>query len=187
VSFGDDIAEPRCAIMGLDLSPTASAAVTVPLDWDGRWSRIDRLTVGEHLPRGASDSARARRCETIATRLVAFARSHGVTIAWLEGYAFSRADQAHTIAEVAGVVRLELVRAGIEIRTVPASSARKLLLGKVPRSEAKAAVYAALRAAGAPIETYDEGDALAVANYGLNEAGGYSFAQSPCTSHTAIV
>jgi len=182
--FDDDIREPderphhrRVSLMGLDLSPTASAAVAVPLDWDGDWRRIARLTVGESLPRNASDSVRARRCETIATRLVAFARAHGVTDAWIEGYAFSRAEHAHTIAEVSGVVRLELVRAGIGLHTVPASSARKLLLGKVPRSEAKAAVYAAFRAAGAPIETFDEGDALAVANFGLSEAGGYCFAQ----------
>jgi hypothetical protein len=98
-------------------------------------------------------------------------------VCWIEGYGFRQATQAHTIAEVAGVVRLELVRAGIEIRTVPASSARKLLLGKVPRSDQKAAVYATLRSAGAPIETYDEGDALACANYGLCELKCFSFAQ----------
>jgi len=164
------------AIMGLDLSPTASAAFSAPLDWDGDWRRTARLTVGESLPRDASDTARARRCETIATRLVAFAKQHNVTQIWIEGYAFSRADQAHSIAEVSGVVRLELVRAGLEIRSVPASSVRKLLLGKVPRSQAKAAVYAAFKAAGAPIETFDEGDALAVANYGLSENGAFCFA-----------
>jgi Holliday junction resolvasome RuvABC endonuclease subunit len=166
---------PGPAVLGLDLSPTASAAIVVPLDWGGDWRRIARLTVGESLPRDASDAARARRCESIATGLVAFARAHGVTVCWIEGYAFSRADQAHTIAEVAGVVRLELFRAGIEIRTVSASAARKLLLGKVPRSDAKAAVYRALRAAGAPVETFDEADALAVANFGLSELGCFSF------------
>lgn len=174
----DVIGEPRGpAILGLDLSPTASAAVVVPLDWAGDWCCIARLTVGESLPRNATDTARAKRCESIAMKLVDFATSHGVTQAWIEGYAFRRADQAHTIAEVGGVVRVELVRAGIEVRSVPASSARKLLLGKVPKSDPKAAVYAALRAAGAPIETFDEGDALCVANFGLSDAGCFCFAQ----------
>src|SRR4051812_4927637 len=107
------------AVLGLDLSPTASACFAVPLDWDGEWRRTTRLTVGEHLSRTASDTARARRCESIAARIVGFALQHRVTVAYIEGYAFGRADQAHTIAEVSGVVRLELVRVGIEIVSLP--------------------------------------------------------------------
>lgn len=163
------------ALMGLDLSPTASAAFAVPFDWDGVWSRTACITAGESLSRGAPDTARALRCETIATQIVAFARQHRVTIAYIEGYTFGRSDQAHTIAEVSGVVRLELVRTGIEIVSAPASAARKLLLGKVPRFDQKAAVYAAFRAAGAPITSFDEADALAAANYGLSEHGAYCF------------
>jgi hypothetical protein len=40
------------------------------------------------------------------------------------------------------------------------------------------AVYAALRAAGARFETADEADAMAAANLGLSELGGYCFAQA---------
>jgi hypothetical protein len=82
------------------------------------------------------------------------------------------ADQCSHLGEVGGVVRLELVRAGIELRTANMGTARKLLLGKVPRSDAKMAVYAALRAAGARFETADEAHAMAAANLGLSELGG---------------
>lgn len=164
-------------ILGLDLSTRAAAAVAVPQDWDGRWSRIRSTVVGEPLQREATDEQRARRTETIAARLVAFACTQGVTSVWIEGYAFSQATAAHTLAEVGGVVRLELVRAGFEIRTANMSTARKLLLGKVPRKGAKDAVVATLRAAGATFGTADEADAYCCANLGLSELGGFFFGQ----------
>lgn len=164
-------------ILGLDLSTRAAAAVAVPQDWDGRWSRVRSLVVGEPLRRDATDPERARRCESIALPIVAFARTHVVTSVWIEGYAFSQATAAHTLAEVGGVVRLELVRAGFAIRTANMSTARKLLLGKVPRKGAKDAVVATLRAAGATFETADEADAYCCANLGLYELGGYFFGQ----------
>jgi hypothetical protein len=164
-------------LLGLDLSVTAAAAVAVPCDWDGRWSRVRSIVVGERLRRNASDAERARRTETIASRLVAFARETGATRAWIESYGYSMRTSAHTLGEIGGVVRLELVRAGLEVRTANMGTARKLLLGKVPRSDAKMAVYAALRAAGATFETADEADAFCAVNLGLSEAGGYCFVQ----------
>lgn len=164
--------------LGVDLSARAAAAVAVPADWDGQWSRVTSMVYGEQLPRNATDAERARRCETIATRIVTFARATGATSAWIESYAFSTAHGAHTLAEIGGVVRLELVRAGIEVRTAQQATARKLLLGKVPRADVKVAVYTALRAAGARFETFDECDAFTCANYALSEElGGYCFCQ----------
>jgi len=163
-------------ILGLDLSATATAAVSVPLDWDGQWSRVHSVVVGEKLRHDASDAERARRCETIASRLVAFAQAERATVAFIEGYAFSQHSAAHTLAEVGGVVRIELIRAGIEIRTANMGTSRRLLLGKCPKG-AKVAVYAALKAAGATFETLDESDAFAAANLGLSELGGYCFCQ----------
>lgn len=164
-------------ILGLDLSTRAAAAVAVPQDWDGRWSRVRSLVVGDALRRDATDAERARRTEAVATRLVTFARERGVSAVWIEGYAFNQATAAHTLAELGGVVRLELVRAGFDIRTANMSTARKLLLGKVPRPGAKDAVVATLRAAGATFETADEADAYCCANLGLSELGGYFFGQ----------
>lgn len=167
-------------LLGLDLSATAAAACAVPLDWDGDFRRVSTTIVGESLRRNATDVERARRTETIASRLVAFAREHGASEAWIESYAFSRRDSAHTLAEVGGVVRLELARAGFEIRTANMSTARKLLLGKVPRSEAKQACHRVLHEAGSPAWTLDESDAFVCANLGLSEhAGAYCFAQAP--------
>lgn len=173
-------------LLGLDLSTRAAAGVLVPQDWDGQWSRVRSIITGEPLRRDARDVERARRTETVAAQLVAFAKLHGVTSAWIESYAYGQRTAAHTLGELGGVVRLELVRAGIEIRTANMSTARKLLLGKVPtrtskdepgRPTAKEAVQAALRAAGAPAWTPDEADAYVCANLGLSELGGFFFGQ----------
>lgn len=165
-------------VLGLDLSLAASAAVAVPLDWDGDWSRDRACVVGEKLRRDATDAERARRTETIAARLVAFARSTGATKAFIEGYACGLKTSAHSRGELGGVVRLELVRAGIELTTVPMQTARKLLLGRCPKQGAKVAVAEALRAAGARFEGLDESDAFAVLNWGMSEVGGYFFGQT---------
>ena len=165
-------------LLGLDLSTRAAAAVCVPVDWDGQWGRVSSLVVGEKLTQAATDAGRARRTETIATRLVAFARQHGAIEAWIEGYAFSTHRGAHTLGELGGVVRLELLRAGIGLHTSNMSTARKLLLSKVPRTDAKAAVFSALRSAGARFQTLDESDAFCAVNLGLAEYGAYCFAQA---------
>jgi Holliday junction resolvasome RuvABC endonuclease subunit len=116
-------------LLGIDLGTRACAAVACPTDWDGQWDRVRSLVVGEPLRRDATDTERARRTETIATRLVAFAREHGATLAVIESYAYGMRTAAHTLGELGGVVRLELVRAGLDVRTVNMGSARKLLLG----------------------------------------------------------
>lgn len=175
-------------VLGLDISSRSTATVAIPLSWDGKWSRVEWHVCGQPLPRGASDLARAQRCEFIASAIVGFAKRKGASVAWIEGYGFSRNTSAHTLAEVAGVVRLELVRAGIEIHTANMGSARKLLLGKVPSSRtqgkgaAKKAVYAQLVAHGARLPVvskggFDVADAIVCANHGLAELGGYAFAQ----------
>lgn len=170
-------------LMGLDLSATAAAAMAVPVDWDGSWHAVFTRTLGESLRKEASDDERARRCHAIALGIVAFAKRNDVSEAWIEGYAFMRSggsNSVHTLAEVCGCVRMELVRAGITLRTSNMSTARKLLLGKLPRKGAKVAAYEALRAAGCPAWTLDESDAFVCANLGLSEhAGAFCFATQP--------
>jgi hypothetical protein len=164
-------------LIGLDLSCTAAPAVAVPLDWDGQWSRVHSVVVGEKLRRDSSDAERARRTETIASRLVAFAQAERATVAFIEGNAFSQHTAAHTLGELGGVVRLELVRAGIEIRTANMSTSRRLLLGKCCKG-AKVAAYTTLKTAGAMFETLDQSDAFTAVNLGLSELGGYCYAQT---------
>jgi hypothetical protein len=134
------------------------------------------IVVGERLHCTATDAERARRAETIASRLVGFAQTERATMAFIEGYALGLRTSAHSLGELGGVVRPELVRAGLEILTANVGTARKLLLGCCPKG-AKLAVWNTLVAAGAHFETLDESDAFTCANYGLSELGGYCFCQ----------
>lgn len=165
------------AILGIDLGTRITAAVAVPLDWVGHWPLVATLTAGSPLHRDASDLDRVQRTADIAERVVAFARMHAPVIAYIESYGFAQHTAAHTLGELGGVVRLELVRAGVEIRTANMGSARKLLLGKVPRKDVKVAVFSALHAAGAPFGSLDLADAFVAANWGLSESGAFAFVQ----------
>ncbi len=176
----------RGAILGLDLSTRASAAICLPGGWAGDWLQMRELVVGIKLEQGASDYDRAARTETIAEQLVRFAVDYHVSDAWIEGYAFGMNTAAHTLGELGGVVRLELMRAGIRLHTANMGTARKLLLGGVPRGKgaAKAACLRAMVAAGMPLRGpkavwLDLVDAFVAANLGLADREGFCFAQNP--------
>jgi hypothetical protein len=170
-------------VLGLDLSTRAAALVAVPANWNGDWSLVRRLVIGEPLPRGASDHDRALRTMRIADQSIEFARDYHVGSAWFESYAYGGSTNAHTLGELGGVVRARFVQAGIPIYSANMSSARKLLLGRIPRGKGavKAAVYRTLRGAGAELgpsaTAYDVGDAFVCANWGLSELGCYCFVQ----------
>lgn len=178
----------RSSLLGLDLSATAAAAVAVPLDWDGEWRRVRWTVVGEPLVKSASDADRARRTERIAQAIVRFAHEHRAFVAWIESYAFSMRTMAHTLGEVGGVVRLELVREGIAVHTANMSTSRKLLLGTLPSRgspvSAKQESARVLAAAGAPLEWIEQKgldlvDAFTAVNLGLScEPGAYCYAQA---------
>lgn len=165
-------AESSPVLLGVDVSLKACAVIACPLDWAGDWSRVRTLVTGRTLPRSAGDLAKVRRLEDIAGKVVAFARGNGAQVAWIESYAFGLSSCAHSLGEAGGVLRVELHRAGIAFHTAPISSARKLLLGALPRSDGKAKVQEALARCGCPFETADECDAFAALNWGLREAGG---------------
>jgi Holliday junction resolvasome RuvABC endonuclease subunit len=90
----------------------------------------------------------------------------------IEEYAFSRhSARAHELGELGGVVKLELMRAGVPFRTYQASAARKLL-GKAPRKDPKRWAHNQLIAAGAPAAwTGDQLDAFLQANQHLSFQG----------------
>jgi hypothetical protein len=123
------------ALLGLDLSTRAAAAVAVPLDWGGDWERVKWELSGEALERKAAESSRIDRCDRIARGIVRFARENGVTEAWIEAYAFNQREAAHWLGELGGIVRLELLRAGVAVRSANMSTARKLVLGKLPKAK----------------------------------------------------
>src|SRR6185503_21191053 len=133
--------------------------------------------IGEPLRRDATDLERAHRTDSIARQVVKFVNKWRVSAAFFESYAYSKNQSAHTLAELGGVLRLELMRAGVRIHTANMSAARKLLLGKLPREDAKGEVFKALHAMGARFESMDESDAFVCLNWGMSELGGYCFAQ----------
>jgi hypothetical protein len=180
-------------LMGVDLSASCTAAIAVPLDWNGDWKRAICTWAGEGLPRSASDRERALRTENIGIAIAEFAVSQGVTDAYLESYAFSRDTAAHTIAEVGGVVRLYLLQAGVNLHTTQLATARKLFLGTVPTKKTlprgvtvKDVILSTLHAAGAPFTSKDVADAFVAVNLALSERGAYALVQEPrVTSATA--
>ena len=167
-------------ILGLDLSVRAAAAIAGPLSWDGDWTQLSTKIVGEPLRKGASERERIDRCVRLGVSLSAFAREHGVTDVYIEGYAYGQATAAHTLGELGGLVRLGLMRTGIDLHVANMSSSRKLMCGTIPRSaDKKAVVQATLRRAGAPALILDSGDlcdAFVCLNWGMSELGGYCFA-----------
>lgn len=168
--------------IGLDLSLTAPAACLIPPRWRlGYWWSLDVVAwdpPGDML----DEQARIRRVEWIVDRVDEFVAKAALRVVvghaappaiFIEGYAFSRSSSSVTkLAELGGAVRVDLRRRGFVARSVTASAARKLLLGRLPKREAKNATHGALRAAGVPPAwSGDVLDAFVVANFGLTELG----------------
>lgn len=164
-------------VVGFDLSLTAPAAVAIPLNWrPGDWKRVKSWLARPMAP--SKDDARGQllRYKGIADWACSLVDEIGGRTAtyFVEQYAFSRNNaQASKLMELGGIVRLALFdRFGLVPHVVATSSARKLLLGKVPRADQKAHTQAAFFRLGAP-KTWDENriDAACVVNYGLTEFG----------------
>jgi hypothetical protein len=158
-------------ILGLDLSLRQTAAVALPLEWTiGDWAAVRTMVMGRPLQKTATEHDRIDRLRFLADNVLEFATKVRATSAWIESYAFAKGTQAHSLAELGGHVRVRLRDAGIEVHTAPMASARKLLLGRVPR-DAKVAVFTRLREAGWNVATCDEADAFVAANWGRSELG----------------
>lgn len=174
--------EPPTVVLGLDLSLQGAGMVAVPAHWAGNWNRVAHHTFGESLPKNADDALRLGRCNRIADAVVDFARRQSVTVVMIEGYAFaSRHGNAHSVGELGGIVRLKLLKElGLTPASVPIHSGRKLLMGKLPRKDAKIHVRAFLTEAGMPPSwTMDEGDAFVAANWAMAALGGCALATAP--------
>lgn len=168
-------------LVGLDLSLTATAMVAVPLDWDGEFRRVHSAVIGERLTKGASVAHHAARTQSLADRITGYCIGHRASVAYIESPAFNMRTSQHALGELHGVVKVTLLASGIDVRVAQVSSVRKFLLGRIPRGKgaAKAAVKAALVAAGAPEGwSLDEFDAMAVVNWALSDhAGAFCLAQ----------
>lgn len=166
-------------VVGLDISLQCAAACAVPVDWALDWAKVSWMTVGGGLTKDASPRDRVRRVQEIASEVALFVKTLSLLTAvppdvMIEQYAFGQSHMAHSLGEVGGAVKVAIFeRTGLVTVPVVASSARKVLLGKCPKStkEAKAKVLAFLESAGATCPNADAGDAYAVANYKLCEWG----------------
>ena len=154
--------------MGVDLAPrrTGISIYTAA----GIHQRC--ITIEEIIARGSKrdppipEVERIRRCLRIANELVKIMELFGVRHVGLEGYAYSKAAQAHQIGEVAGVVKSQIwLKHRIVPRIVPPTSARKHVLGyggQIPKSEIVRTVEQGL---GVAVANDHEADATVVARW----------------------
>jgi len=166
-------------VIGFDLSLTAPAAVALPLNWrPGDWSKVRASILHPEAPK--TDDVRGQLERYLKVEVWAIARCTGYNIAgiFIEQYAYSK-NNAHAsrLMELGGTVRTALFESvGVVPVTVATASARKLLLGEIPRGTGtqKPAVQDALFNKCKAPKTWGEDicDALAVANFGLSEMGG---------------
>lgn len=164
-------------ILGLDLSLTGAGMVALPLDWQGDWGRVAHGLVGEKLPKDASESRRIGRLKLVTEAIIDFAQWHHCTTAIVEQYAFTSVhSHAHALGELGGVVKHQLSeRLGLIVEAVPPASARKLILGKLPREKVKDAVIVALTKMGMPLEwNADEADAFVCTNWAASALGAFA-------------
>jgi|GEM_PF-1812390 len=166
------------AVLGVDASLVAMGLVAVPVDWGGDWTRVASRTFGWSLPSGASDRARIERLERLAAAAVAFAAEHDCTIAAIESFPFGKVQAAHALGEASGVIKVGLHVAGLNVRTAPISTARRQLLGHLPRTGAKIAVRDRLVTLGAPFRTLDECDAMCAGLWALRGLGAFAFQEA---------
>lgn len=157
-------------IIGIDLSMTGLGLAAVPADWDLVWTRIATERHSEPL-RTSSDAARIDAMRRLADSVERFCDRHRARHVYIEGYPVSgRVFGLPLLCELGGVVRARLAAEGLHAETAPLSSARKLLMGKLPRRDVKAMVHATVRSMGVPAGwSGDEIDAFVAANWGAGE------------------
>lgn len=159
------------SVIGLDLSLQSAGLCAIHLPWaPGDWARVRTKCV-------QAPKSRIARLLEIEDAVMAFVKEQPEPRhVFIEGYSFGSAHRAHHLGELGGVVRRALFCEAFGYITlheqdVPSATWRKLLLGKVPRADAKVLTHQALLAAGLD-RSGDELDAFGVANWGITELGG---------------
>lgn len=160
-----------CTAMGLDLSLRATGIII--LEPSGDVQRVD--TVGQELPRSASQKARVGRLAHICDMVELFFEVGHPDLVAIEGASFaSRYGQA-CLAELHGAVKLALWRRwGIAPIAVPVARARCDVLGSSLQGKGKGkgkrglkkAVRAAVRQVyGIDFKDDNQADAFVIARY----------------------
>lgn len=173
-------------IIGLDVSLRACAACCIytghsehgtrwPYSLDGVFTHV----AGQSLEADASSKRRVERIQFITNDLIAWVREciphekfNGV---FIEDYAFG-AMGAHvrSVAELTGVIKWRFFdELAVIIEPINMARARKILLQKVPRKDAKKFVSANVKRVCGKASTWtdDEIDAFVISNAGVMLTG----------------
>ncbi len=170
-------------LCAFDQSVRGFAYACAPSFWAGDWSKVAYGRIdGGALTRAASVQDHILRQMRIFERVEEWIGWWDPNVIGFESYAFSRRPDVDVV-ELVGMIKRRAFELLKEVETINQSSARKLLLGKVPRKgdDAKKAVQACFQAAGMPegMNTLDHTDALCVLNFMMSEHGGLCFASRP--------
>jgi hypothetical protein len=159
-------------IGGLDISLTGFGAVAVPSGWDLDFARVERTSFGVPLHKGASTREVTGRLRDIARDVRTWLIRVGATHVVAEDLPPQRAFSTVPLAELRGVLRLELLdQAGLDLQFVNLAHARKLMLGAKPPGDPKKYVVEALRTVGGDFDDADQADAFCTVNAVLDGHG----------------
>lgn len=177
-------------VIGMDISWRRPAMVVLPANWKpGDWKTIRSFAFAESRSEKTLNEVECiERTERLVTKIAGVIKhqlfsdpySNHVDQSvhcFIEQYAYAQHQQGgHArIVEFVGALKLEVWReCGILLLPVIGTSARKLLLGRIPRSVGKVKVYVQTEVfrMGAPKEwTEDEVDAFVIANCGRSLLG----------------
>ncbi len=162
-------------VLGLDLSLASAGIACLPLDWDCALARVNVATIPhKHAPH--NDTERAERLTTVARGVIAraqvLAAGRGIEAWGIESLPTHQAHALVPLAELHGTVRYLLHEQGQLVVTVPQASARKLLMGHLPRKDQKEIVRQTVTGlVGCAGWGPDEVDAFVVANWLASEQG----------------
>jgi Holliday junction resolvasome RuvABC endonuclease subunit len=170
-------------VVGIDLSLRAAAACAIPFPWDHDLEKVRMLRAGYALGMAATAKERIERIAQLAHDISIFCLNVKACRIGIEDYAFSKSSaHQHQTFETGGALKVAVLELlDLEVYPITASTARKTLLGVVPRlgaGKTKPWVVRNVKRLGGPTEgwTDDEADAFVVANRVLADAGGIAMA-----------
>lgn len=161
-------------VVGLDLSLTGAAACAIRIPWDYKIPNVQMMpNAGYKLKADATNTELRERILAIRDQVHEFCKQVQARRIMVEDYAFSAAGRITMLAELCGVVKIDLWENwGVSVESVRASQARKVLLQKLPAKDSKLFTKVNVkRLPGTKDWTDDDVDAFVVANHAVMSAG----------------
>ena len=152
-------------VLGIDASLTGTGIAV--FDLYGNKSGIDLV----HNEAIQVKSTGEERLKAIRDRIADIISSWQIGYVAIEGYAFSRANQAHQIGELGGVLRLFLHEHNIPFVEIAPSAVKKFATGKGNAQKHEVAAHVQKRW-DVMFKTNDETDAYVIGRMGTVLAGG---------------